>query len=133
MALLIGMALALFVGLFATIAGLDRDRAFYPTVTIVIGFLYALFAAMGASPSIIIVESLIGTLFLALAVFGFRTSLWVVVAALTAHGLFDLIHGHVITNPGVPDWWPHFCLAYDIAAAGYLAILICRGHRNISI
>ena len=33
MALLVGASLAFVVGLFATVVGLDRDRAFYPTVT----------------------------------------------------------------------------------------------------
>lgn len=33
----IGASLALAVGIFATLIGLDRERAFYPTVTIVIG------------------------------------------------------------------------------------------------
>ena len=36
MALLVGVLLAVAVGLFATGLGLDRDRAFYPTVMIVI-------------------------------------------------------------------------------------------------
>jgi len=35
-ALLVGALLAVAVGLMATAVGLDRDRAFYPTVTIVI-------------------------------------------------------------------------------------------------
>jgi hypothetical protein len=34
------------------------------------------------------------------------------------------VHGAVISNPGVPHWWPPFCLTYDVAAAGYLAWLI---------
>jgi hypothetical protein len=59
-----------------------------------------------------------------LAVLGFRTSLWVVAAALGGHGVFDLVHGTVISNPGVPHWWPAFCLTYDVAAAGYLACLM---------
>jgi hypothetical protein len=36
MAFLIGAALALGVGLFAHYVGLERDRGFYPTLTIVI-------------------------------------------------------------------------------------------------
>ena len=48
MALLIGALLALAVGISATSLGLDRDRAFYPTVTIVIASYYALFAVMEA-------------------------------------------------------------------------------------
>ena len=49
MALLVGAFLALTVGLLATAIGLDCDRAFYPTVTIVIASYYARFAVMGAS------------------------------------------------------------------------------------
>jgi hypothetical protein len=37
MALLVGALLAFAAGLFARASGLDRDRAFYPTVAIVIG------------------------------------------------------------------------------------------------
>jgi hypothetical protein len=126
-ALLIGAFLAIAVGLLATASGLDRDRAFYPTVTIVIAFLYALFAVMGASTHALVLESLAGAVFLAAAVAGFRSSLWIVVVALAAHGIFDLAHGRVIANPGVPSWWPAFCLTYDITAAAYLAWLLRSG------
>ena len=120
----VGACLAFAVGVFATVVRLDRDRAFYPTVAIVIASLYSLFAAMGGSTRALVVESIVGVGFIALAVLGFRSSLWVVVAALSVHGVFDLVHGSVISNPGVPRWWPAFCLAYDVAAAGYLAWLI---------
>jgi len=43
---------------------------------------------------------------------------------LAAHGIFDLVHPHLYANPGVPAWWPWFCLAYDLAAAAYLAWLL---------
>ena len=127
MALGIGVCLALAVGLFATGLRLDRDRAFYPTVMIVIAFLYALFAVMGASTQALVLESIAGVVFLLAAVFGFRSSLWIVAAALAAHGIFDSIHGAVISNPGVPIWWPEFCLAYDVTAAAYLAGLLRGG------
>jgi hypothetical protein len=126
-ALLIGVSLALAVGIFATAIGLDRDRAFYPTVTIVIAAYYALFAVMGASTHTLILEVSVGAVFLLLAAYGFKTSLWVVAAALAAHGILDLVHGSVIPNPGVPAWWPGFCLGYDVAAAAYLTWLIRRG------
>jgi hypothetical protein len=129
-ALLIGALFALAVGLFATAIGLDRERGFYPTVTIVIASYYALFAVMGASTHTLVVESLIGAVFTAVAVSGFRSSLWIVVVALAAHGVFDLVHGSVVANPGVPVWWPQFCLTYDVAAAGYLAWLLkCKRVR----
>lgn len=127
MALFIGAFLAFAVGLFATVSGLDRDRAFYPTVTIVIASYYALFAIMGASTHALVLESIAAVVFLAVAVSGFRTSLWFVVAALAGHGIFDFVHGSIILNPGVPGWWPEFCLAYDVAAAAYLAWLLGSG------
>src|SRR6267142_6562564 len=46
---LIGVALALATCVFASLVGLDRDRAFYPTVLWVIATYYVLFAVMGGS------------------------------------------------------------------------------------
>src|SRR5688572_1407766 len=126
-ALMIGVSLALVVGVLATTLSLDRDRAFYPMVTIVIASYYVLFAVMGASTHTLVLESLAGAVFLLSAVYGFRSSLWVVVAALAAHGIFDLVHDSAIPNPGAPTWWPEFCLAYDVTAAVYLAWLLRRG------
>ncbi len=126
-ALGVGVLLALAVGLLARTSGLDRDRAFYPTVAIVVASLYSLFAVMGASTHALVIESLVGGVFLAAAVVGFRSSLWVVVVVLGGHGVFDLFHGAIVSNPGVPSWWPAFCFAYDVTAAGCLAWLLTSG------
>lgn len=125
-AFLVGAALALGVGVFASLVGLDRDRAFYPTVLIVIAALYELFAVMGGSGSALQAETVAFAGFACLAVIGFKKSLWLVVLGLAAHGLFDFFRGDLIINPGVPDWWPMFCLAYDLVAAAYLAWLLVR-------
>jgi len=53
-------------------------------------------------------------------------NLWIVVAGLAAHGLFDLLHPQLIDNPGVPSFWPMFCMAYDVVAAACLAFLLRR-------
>lgn len=126
MALTIGAMLALMVGAMATVVGLDRDRATYPVAMLVIAFLYVLFAAMGASPGTIAIEAALGAGFAAAAIVGFRSSLWIVVAALAGHGVFDFFHGSIVHNPGVPHWWAEFCGAYDVVAAGYLAWLLRR-------
>jgi hypothetical protein len=126
----VGALLAFAVGLFATGLGLDRDRAFYPVVTIVVASYYALFAVMGGSTQALVLESLAFAVFVAVAASGFRSSLWIVVVALAAHGLFDFSHGAVISNPGVPRWWPGFCLTYDVTAAAYLAWLLKSGHTR---
>jgi hypothetical protein len=131
-ALLVGALLALAVGLFASSSGLDRDRAFYPVVTIVVAAYYALFAVMGASPHALVLESVVGMVFLATAVWGFKSSLWLVVAALAAHGIFDFGHGTVMPNPGVPTWWPQFCLSFDVTLAVYLAWLLRSGRVRVA-
>lgn len=122
----VGVVLALAVCLFATSLGFDRDRAFYPTVTIVIASYYALFAVMGGSTSALGIESVVILLFVLASVLGFNVNLWVVVGALCGHGVFDFLHAHLIANPGVPAWWPPFCLAYDVTTGTYLAILLSR-------
>jgi hypothetical protein len=123
---IIGLVAALAVGGYATAMRLDRDRAFYPTVLVVVASYYVLFAVMGGSGRTIVIESLIAGAFVIAASFGFRGSLWLVCAALAAHGLQDAVHGRFVDNPGVPAWWPAWCLAYDVAAAGYLAWRLAR-------
>jgi hypothetical protein len=71
-------------------------------------------------------ESIVMAGFVAVAVIGFKKSEWLVVAALAGHGIFDAVHGTLIANPGVPVWWPAFCLSYDVAAAAWLAWIIVR-------
>jgi hypothetical protein len=122
--LTVGATLPIIVGLFATRVGLDRDRAFYPTVMIVIALLYVLFAAIGGSAETLLVETLVAALFIVGAVWGFKSSMWIVSIALASHGLMDLVHGRIISNPGVPDWWPLFCSTYDLATAAYLAMML---------
>ncbi len=73
------------------------------------------------------------SMILAAAIVGFKRSLWLVAAALAAHGVFDLFHGHLVDNPGVPRWWPHFCLAYDVVAAAYLALLLARSNVQTAV
>jgi hypothetical protein len=128
MAPAVGIGLALLTALLARSVGLDRDRAFYPTLLIVIASYYLLFAVIGGSTHALLVESLGFAGFTALAVVGFRRNLWLVVLALAGHGAFDAVHGRLVTNPGVPAWWPAFCLAYDMVVAGALAWLVSRSH-----
>jgi hypothetical protein len=123
----IGIVLSAGVAVFARYVGFDRDRAFYPTVMIVIALYYVLFAVMSGSVQTVVIESVVMTLFAAAAVAGFKSSSWIVVVALAGHGVFDAVHGHIIENAGVPAWWPAWCLAYDVGAAAGLAWLLRRG------
>ena len=129
MPFMVGVVLALGVTLFARVVGLDKDRAFYPTVLIVVALYYILFAAISGSSQTLLAELIPMVGFVALAVVGFRTNEWIVVAGLAGHGAFDAIHSTLVTNTGMPAWWPAFCLAYDVGAAAGLAWVIGRGER----
>ena len=127
MAYIVGLVLAVLVSLFARRAGFDRDRAFYPTVLIVVASYYVLFAVMGGSTQALVADTLIMIGFVVAAGLGFRLNLWMVVAGgLAAHGVLDLVHDRVVFNAGVPAWWPPFCSAYDVTAAVCLAWLSRR-------
>lgn len=123
---LIGIVLALATCAFASLAGFDRDGAFYPTVLCVTASYYALFAIMGGSVRALVIESVVIGGFLVAALAGFRWTLWLVVAGMAGHGLFDLLHRHLISNPGLPPWWPSFCLAFDVTIALCLGWVLWR-------
>jgi hypothetical protein len=88
---LIGLILSLAVAGFAAVIGFDGERAFYPTVLIVIASYYVLFAAMGASRRTLIIETVVAGGFLLVAVLGYRKNFWLIVTALIGHGIFDFI------------------------------------------
>lgn len=121
-----GLVIGLGVSLAGVATGFDRDRSFYPTVLIVIALYYVLFAVMGASPQILVVESLVAALFFATAVIAFKSKLWIAAVALLVHGVFDYVHPLLIQNPGVPSWWPGFCLAVDLVLGAWLAASIIK-------
>jgi hypothetical protein len=126
---LIGVVLAAVMCGFAMLTGFDRDRVFYPTLLMFIAGYYILFAVMGSSVQALTIESVVAGLFLVVAVMGFKKNLWLVVAAIAGHGVFDFFHHLFIDNPGVPVWWPGFCMAFDILASGFLAVLLMRRSR----
>ena len=86
---------------------------------------------MSESVHTVLVELLVMTGFLIAAVVGFKSSAWIVVGGLAVHGVFDAFHGSLLENSGVPSWWPAFCLAYDLGAAGGLAWVITRRPRGV--
>ena len=125
----VGLLLALGVVGLAMLVGFDRERAFYPTVVIVVASYYILFAAMGAHGRTLAAEIAVACGFTVLAIFGYKRQPWMIVAGLVGHGVFDSVHHLLIANPGVPHWWPGFCLAFDVALGALLAFRLMRHPR----
>ena len=130
MPFVIGLILSVVVATAMRYIGFDRDRAFYPTILIIVGSYYVLFAAMGGSTQTLLLELAPMTVFVIAAIAGFKSSTWIVVAGLAAHGIFDAFHGYILNNQGMPVWWPAFCGAYDVGAAVCLAWLLYRDSRT---
>ena len=127
MSFTIGIVLALLTAVITRFAGFDRDRALYPTLLIVIASYYVLFAVMGGSMHALVIEVVAMSLFSTAAIVGFKLNLWLVAVALAGHGAFDSVHHRLVSNPGVPTWWPTFCLAFDLFLAAIFAWLLRSG------
>lgn len=123
---LVGVGVAALVCVFGMVCAFDRDRVFYPTVLIVVASYYILFAAMGSTSPVMPMELVGAGVFLLAAVVGFRKNLWFAAVGLCGHGVFDFFHHLLIQNPGVPGWWPGFCLGFDVPAGIYLAVLLVK-------
>jgi hypothetical protein len=132
MPFLIGVVLGIGTALLCSWIGLDR-RSFYATVLIVVGHYYVLFATIGASSRVLVIESIGMFVFVLIAAIGVRRGMWIIAAGLALHGAFDSVHGALVTNPGMPPWWPAFCGSYDVAAAIVLAFLIWNQSRSARV
>ena len=124
---LIGVVLGAVVAALGVFVGFDRDRSFYPTVLIVIGAYYALFALLAPPPAEpLVAEVAVGCVFLVVAVIGYKRSPMLVAAGMAGHGVFDFFHHRLIDNPGVSVWWPGFCMTIDVALGVWLWALTRR-------
>ena len=119
---IVGALIGLGVCALVTVVGFERDRAAYPIMLIVIASYYALFAVLGGDMGALGLEIGVSLAFVAAAIIGFRTNLWIVVLGLLGHAALDAVHGHVVANPGVPVWWPVFCGSIDAVVGVFLAV-----------
>jgi len=123
----IGVVMGIFIGVLTSLIGMDRDRALYPAMLIVIAAYYDLFAVMGGSSNALTLEIAAGVVFVGLAVAGFKTTLWITAAGIAGHGVFDIFHDYFILNSGVPSFWMGFCSSIDIVLGLYLALMLGIG------
>jgi hypothetical protein len=98
--------------------------------------IYAFFALQAGEPAVGFKEMIYGVPYVVAGiVFAFvsvRHSAVVVGAFWLLHGLYDLAHGQLIANPGIPDWYPIFCFAVDLVIGLYLLWLSRRiTHANL--
>ena len=124
----IGIALGILVIAFARVT--RGEGRLYALGLLTLPSLYALFALHAGDQGAAIRELLYGLPYLAagltFAFVGMRHSAVIVGVFWILHGLYDLVHSQLITNPGVPRWYPLFCFAVDIVIGAYLLWLSRR-------
>lgn len=123
---LVGFVIAVVVAALGSGVGFDRERSFASTILIVVAAYFVLFALMGGSTRALLLETAVASGFLLMAVVGFRKYHWLLPAGIVGHGVFDFFHHWLIENPGVPPWWPGFCMTFDVLFGGWLFWLLAR-------
>ena len=125
---LVGAAVGVLTIVFARIV---RGQSWvYSIGLLTLPSLYASFAlqageqAVGAKEMIYGIPYVVGGLVFAFV--SVRQSALIVGALWILHGLYDLIHGQLIANPGVPVWYPVFCFTVDVVVGAYVLWLSRR-------
>ena len=131
MNIIVGFTLALFFCAAAAALRMDRERVFYPAVTMAVASYYLAFAVGDGRGGVMLAEVAIAAVFIVAAVAGFKLNPWIAVVALGAHGVMDTFHHELVHNTGVPDAWPGFCASFDVTAAVIVAlIMLARSRRE---
>lgn len=127
-AALIGVAVGILTIVVARV--IRGQRWMYALGLLTLPSLYAYFALRAGEPAVGMKEMIYGLPFLVagliFALVSVRKSAMVVGALWILHGLYDLAHGHILTNAGVPDGYPVFCFSVDVVVGAYLLWLARR-------
>ena len=98
----------------------------YALALILIAAVYIGFAVADGRPRVIVVESAIAALFVLVATVAISGVAWLVVIGLVGHGLKDLWQHRHQYEAGT-RWWPPFCCAVDLVAAGLTGLAMIGG------
>jgi len=106
------------------------ERWLYSLGLLTLPSIYAFFALEAGEQAVGFKEMVYGVPFLVaglvFAVVSVRHSAIVVGVFWLLHGLYDLAHSQLITNIGVPSWYPIFCFVVDAVIGLYLLWLSRR-------
>jgi hypothetical protein len=127
-AALVGVAVGVLA--IATARLIRGQHWLYSIGLLTLPSLYAFWALRAGEQAVGVNEMIYGIPFyVAGLVFAFvsvRQSAVVVGAFWILHGLYDVVHGRLITNPGVPGWYPAFCCLVDLVIGAYVLWLSRR-------
>jgi Family of unknown function (DUF6010) len=106
------------------------ERWLYSLGLLTLPGLYVFFAFQAGEQAVGVKELIYGVPYVVAGLFfafvGVRQSAVVVGVFWLLHGLYDLVHSQLFTNPGVPGWYPIFCFVVDVVIGSYLLWLSQR-------
>ena len=127
-AALIGAAVGVLTIVFARF--IRGERWLYALGLLTLPGLYTFFALQAGEKAVGVKEMIYGVPYvvagLVFAFLSVRQSAVVVGVFWLLHGLYDLVHSQLITNPGVPRGYPIFCFVVDAVIGAYLLWLSRR-------
>jgi len=125
---LIGAAVGVLTIVFARF--IRGERWLYALGLLTLPGLYASFALRAGETAVSVKEMIYGVPYvvagLVFALVSVRQSAVVVGVLWLLHGLYDLVHSQLITNTGVPGWYPIWCFMVDAVVGSYLLWLSRR-------
>jgi hypothetical protein len=131
---LIGVAVGVVTIVFARV--IRGQHWLYSIGLLTLPTLYAAFALWAGEQAVAVKEMIYGIPFvvagLVFAIVSVRHSAVVVGALWILHGLYDLTHSQLITNAGVPGWYPVWCFSVDVVIGAYL-LWLSRRISNASL
>ncbi len=98
----------------------------YSLMLVLIAAVYVGFAVADGRRHVLIVESLVASVFVLVAAVAITGPTWLLVVGLLGHGLKDLWQHRTGFVNGT-RWWPPFCVAVDAVAAFLLTIAFTVG------
>jgi len=120
----IGLGAAIVTISFHQTLGEAKGLELSSFLLVMIGSAYFGFALSSHSKRARIIEIIVASAFVLIAIYGLWVSPWILIAGLFLHGVWDLAHHNNVFNLAeIPKWYVPFCASYDWAMAIYLAIV----------
>lgn len=91
-----------------------------------IAAVYIGFAVADGRRHVLAVETVVAAAFVVVAAAAVPGSAWLIVAGLAGHGVKDMWQHRTGFVAGT-RWWPPFCAAVDVVAAGLVAVAVVAG------
>ena len=91
-----------------------------------IAAIYIGFAVADGRRHVLAVETAVASAFVVVAAAAVTGTAWLIVAGLAGHGVKDMWQHRTGFVAGT-RWWPPFCAAVDVVAAGLIAVAIVVG------